>query len=188
MLVVWARGFYIIWDILETIRKPRELHHCLYFSPKSLGDVPSFFHLSVFLCLFVMLYPGIFRYKREDLGGMGLFHLDWNQKSMISFWWSEVLVTQSCLILCHPMYCSPPGFSVLGILQARILEWAAIPFPRGSSQPRDQTKVSCIAGGFFTVGMTTEALKGSCTWKVGRHYCSILSDVFPVYIFLRIFL
>jgi len=49
------------------------------------------------------------------------------------------------------MDCSPPGFSVHGILQARILEWVAIPFSRGSSQPRDQTQVSHIAGGFFTV-------------------------------------
>ena len=46
---------------------------------------------------------------------------------------------------------SPPGSSVHGILQARILEWVAIPFSRGSSRPRDQTQISCIAGGFFTV-------------------------------------
>ena len=45
---------------------------------------------------------------------------------------------------------SPPGVSVLGISQARILEWVAISFSRGSSPPRDQTQVSCIAGGFFT--------------------------------------
>jgi len=49
------------------------------------------------------------------------------------------------------MDCSPPGFSVHGILQARILEWVAIPFSRGTSQPRDQTLVSCIAGRSFTV-------------------------------------
>ena len=61
-----------------------------------------------------------------------------------------VLVAQSCLSLCDPMYCSPTGFSVHGILQARILEWVAIPFSRGSSWPRDQTLVSCIAGRFFT--------------------------------------
>ena len=47
--------------------------------------------------------------------------------------------------------CSPPGFSIHGILQARILEWIAIPFSRGTSQPRDRTLVSCIAGRFFTV-------------------------------------
>ena len=49
-----------------------------------------------------------------------------------------------------PMCCSPPGFSDQEILQARILEWDAIPFSRGSSRPRDQTLVSCIAGRFFT--------------------------------------
>ena len=47
----------------------------------------------------------------------------------------KVLVAQSCPILCNPMDCSPPGFSVHGILQARILEWVAIPFSRGSSRP-----------------------------------------------------
>ena len=62
-----------------------------------------------------------------------------------------VLVTQSCLTLCNPMDCSPPGSSVHGILQERILEWVAIPFSRGSSWPRDQTWVSCIAGRFFTI-------------------------------------
>ena len=49
----------------------------------------------------------------------------------------------------HGLYCSPPGSSVHGILQTRILEWVAIPFSRGSSQPRDWTQVSCIAGRFF---------------------------------------
>ena len=50
----------------------------------------------------------------------------------------------------QPMDCSPPGSSVHGILQARILEWAAISFYRGSSWPRDQTQVSCTAGRYFT--------------------------------------
>jgi len=62
----------------------------------------------------------------------------------------KVKVTQLCLTLCDPMDCSPPGSSIHGILQARILEWVAIPFSRGSSQPRNQTWVSCIAGRFFT--------------------------------------
>ena len=62
----------------------------------------------------------------------------------------KVLVTQSCLIVCDPMDCSLPGSSVQGILQARILERIVIPFSRGSSQPRDRTQVSCIAGRFFT--------------------------------------
>ena len=46
--------------------------------------------------------------------------------------------------------CDPIDYTVLGILQARILEWVAVPFSRGSSQPRDRTQVSHIAGGFFT--------------------------------------
>ena len=53
-------------------------------------------------------------------------------------------VGQLCPTLCDPMGCSPPGPSVHGILQARILEWIAFPFSRGLSQPRD--RVSCIAG------------------------------------------
>ena len=53
-------------------------------------------------------------------------------------------VAQLCLILCDPVDCSPPGFSVHGILQARILEWVSVPSSRESSWPRDQTQVSCI--------------------------------------------
>ena len=53
--------------------------------------------------------------------------------------------------LCDPIDCSPPGSSVHGIVQERILEWVAIPFSRGSSRPRDQTRVSCIVGRFFII-------------------------------------
>ena len=77
-----------------------------------------------------------------------------------SFLWSQwkwnVAVTKSCLTLCDPMDCGPPGSSVHGILQARILEWVAFPFSRGSSQPRDRTQVSCFAGRFFTIWATRE--------------------------------
>ena len=68
----------------------------------------------------------------------------------------NVLVMQSCLTLCDPVDHRPPGFSVHGILQAKILEWVAISFSRGSSQPRDQTWVSCVAGRFFTTWDTRE--------------------------------
>ena len=70
----------------------------------------------------------------------------------------KVLVAQSCPTLFHALNCRPPGSSVPETLQARILEWAAIPFSRGSSWPRDQTQVSCIAGRFFTIWATKEAL------------------------------
>ena len=52
---------------------------------------------------------------------------------------------QSCLTLCDPMDCSPPGSSVHGVSQARVLEWVAISSYRGSSWPRDQTHVSCVS-------------------------------------------
>ena len=67
-----------------------------------------------------------------------------------------VLVAQLCLTLCEPTDCSPPGSLDHGILPARILEWVAIPFSRVSSQSRDQTCVSCIAGRFFTIWATGE--------------------------------
>ena len=62
----------------------------------------------------------------------------------------KVKVAQLCPTLCDPMDYSLPASSVHGILQARILEWVASPFSRASSQPRDQTRVSHIVGGFFT--------------------------------------
>ena len=64
----------------------------------------------------------------------------------------KVKVVQSC-----PTLCNPTDYTVHGILQARILEWVAFPFSRGSFQPRDWTQVSCIAGRFFTSWATREA-------------------------------
>ena len=66
-----------------------------------------------------------------------------------------MLVTQSCPSLCDPMDCSPPGSSVCGILQARILEWVAI--PGESSQLKNRIQASCIAGRFFIIQATREA-------------------------------
>ena len=60
-------------------------------------------------------------------------------------------VAQSCPTLCDPMDCSLSGSSVHEIFQARVLEWIAISFSRGSSRPRNRTWVSCIAGRRFTV-------------------------------------
>ena len=77
-----------------------------------------------------------------------------------SLGWCARMHAQSCLTLCNPMDCSPPGSSVHGIFQARILEWIAIPFSRGSSQPKDWTWVSHIAGRFFAIWATREASLG----------------------------
>ena len=64
---------------------------------------------------------------------------------------SEIEVAQSCPTLCDPVNCRLPGFSIHGILQARILEWVTISFSRGSSQPRDRTQVSLIGGRRFNL-------------------------------------
>ena len=90
-------------------------------------------------------------YKVQDQGS------DW-----LGSWWSlssyvmyiYMKVAQSCLTLCDPM---DYAYTVPGILQAKILEWVAFPFSRGSSQPRDRTQVSYIAGRFFTSCTTWEA-------------------------------
>ena len=75
-----------------------------------------------------------------------------------------------CVGLCGPMDCSLPGFSVYGILQARILEWVAIPFSRGSSRPRDWTHVSWVS----SIGR--QILYHWVTWEALRHsYLLILS-------------
>ena len=87
------------------------------------------------------------------------------------FWWVNhctdkerfsktiVKISQLCLTLCNPV-----DYTVHGILQARILEWVAFPFSRGSFQPRDRTQVSRIAGGFFTSWATWEAQRLE-SWK-----------------------
>jgi len=69
-------------------------------------------------------------------------------------------LSQSCLTLCNPVDFSPSGSSVPGLLRTRTLQWVAIPFSRGSSWLRDQTRVSCIADRFFTIWATREAQAG----------------------------
>ena len=88
-------------------------------------------------------------------------------------------VAKSCLTLCDPTDCSPPGSSVHGILQARILEWVAISFSRGSSRPRDWTCVSCLS----CTGK--QILYHWVTWEVRRTSSSVKSSssiksVFPL--------
>ena len=89
-------------------------------------------------------------------------------------WKVKVLVAQSWPPLCDPMDFSPPGSSVHGILQARVLEWVAIPFPRGSSWPRDRTQVSCPEVRFSTLWATREA--HSLLWpflNLNKKHCLI---------------
>ena len=76
---------------------------------------------------------------------------------------------QLCPTLCDPVDCSPPHFSVHGILQGRILECVAMPSPRGSSQPRDQTHISC--GSCFASKFFTTEPSGKSTEKGTDHKC-----------------
>ena len=86
-----------------------------------------------------------------------------------------VLVIQSCLTLCEPIDCSPPGSSVHRILQAGRLKWVAISFSRESSWPRDWTHVfmsPALAGRFFTTSTTWEAP----IWgRMDSHICVVES-------------
>ena len=84
---------------------------------------------------------------------------------------SESEVAQLCPTLCDPMDCSLPGSSVHGILQARVLEWGAIAYSKGSSRPRDPTRISRIAGRFFIAEPPGKIVTKSCpilvtTWTV----------------------
>ena len=98
---------------------------------------------------------------REALKSWGIHHF-----STLSW---KVKVAQLCLTLCN--------YTVHGILQARILEWVAFPFSRGSSQPRDQTQVSHIAGGLFTSWATREAIVTSKTQQINSSLICLLSIV-----------
>ena len=112
----------------------------------------------------------------------GLHYTKWKKWSE-----SEMVVAQLCLTLCDPMDCSLLGSSVYGISQARILEWVFIHFSRGSFRSRDQTQVSCSAGGFFIVWATKKAkwvTKGQIVYDLTlmksfssvQFSCSVMSD------------
>ena len=84
----------------------------------------------------------------NQLNNKSLFEHELFTKSC-NRWRKKVLVTQSCLALCHPMDCGPLGTSVHGFLRQEYW-WVSIPFSRRSSLPRDQIRVSSIVGRFFT--------------------------------------
>ena len=113
---------------------------------------------------------------------IGRMNLDLKSHFLV---WVCVLVVQSGLTFCDSMGYSLPGFSVHGIFQARILKRVAIPFSRGSSQPRDQTQISCIAGRFFTVWAAREAqsflfslnIRTACYIIINMSTCYMLSNI-----------
>ena len=102
---------------------------------------------------------------------------------MYMFNFREREVAQSCPTLCDPMGCSLPGSSVRGIIQARVLEWVAVSFSRRSSQSRDRTWVSRVAGRRFTIWATKYCqtlFRSVCTnsdLPLGMHESSMCSMV-----------
>ena len=116
----------------------------------------------------------------------------WDIEHVSPFPVVKVKVAQLCLTLCDPMDCSSPGSSLHGIPQASILEWIAIPFSRGSYRPRNHTRVSCIARGFFTSWATfpvVEAAKSTISgpghFKINSWYTHLMNlPVLPSSLFL----
>ena len=85
--------------------------------------------------------------KERSFTHILIHQTDFYRLSISTWCWVKMKVAQLCPTLC---LCDPMDYVVRGILQARILEWVAYPFSRASSQPRNWTRVSCIAGRFFT--------------------------------------
>ena len=85
---------------------------------------------------------------------------------------------QSCPTLCNPMDCSPSGSSLHGILQARTLEWVAMPSSRGSSQPRDRMSPA-MAGRFFISRVTWEVISSLYIWSVRYLSFACVANIFP---------
>ena len=116
-------------------------------------------------------------------------HYAWDLSSLTRvepttlLWKSENEVAQSCPALCNPMDGSLPGSSAHEIFQARVVEWAAISFSRGCSQPRDRTRVSYIADRCFTAWATREAL----LWKWGVGISHWTAGKFPYHSWLSFF-
>ena len=97
--------------------------------------------------------------------GKGQFSFQSQRKTISKNVQSESEVAQLFPTLCNSMDCSPPGSSIHEIFQVRVLDWVAISFSRGSSWPRDQTRVSGIAGRFFTISVTMD---DSFTWNYAK--------------------
>ena len=94
--------------------------------------------------------------------------LNWG---LIMVWVKVKLKSLSHVQLCDTMDCSPPGFSIPGILQARILEWVTISFSRAYSWPRDWTQVSCIGGRCFKLWATSNWDLPQKDLSKGKHSC-----------------
>ena len=106
----------------------------------------------------------ILKKQRHYFTDKALYNQSYSFSSGLVWMWVKQKVTQSSPTLCDPM-----DYTVHGILQGRILEWVSFPFSKGSSQPRDKTQVSRIAGRFFTSWATREARENGCeSWTIKK--------------------
>ena len=144
----------LMWDsyyIQHFDRVPTEL---LFFSLEYLL-IQKYSECHCEYCIVPSSYPLLGELNTFVWNQHRFLHL--RQVSNFSEW---VKVTQLYLTLCDTMDCSPPGSSIHGIFQARILEWVAISFPRGSSSPRDWTTSPTLASRFFTTERPGKLLHG----------------------------
>ena len=126
----------------------------------------------------------------EKIQLIGTLSTDWVTCVLlliVMYLYTDVLVSQSYLILCNPMDCSLPGSSFHGILQASILEWVAIPFTRGSFQPRDWTQAFCIIGGLYHLSHQGRPSFVIITVHSVTNNCYQLSFVYKTLLFLNCF-
>ena len=117
-------GFLENWLSIDVLSTFNQQQKALMWT-RTLGPVPS-------NTKFLLIIPILWHFSKCLWGPLLLFSL------------------YVCPTLCNPMDCSLPGSSVHGISQAKILEWVAVSFSRGSSEPRDWTPFPALAGGFFT--------------------------------------
>ena len=134
----------------------QDIHH-LFSVPQASVSLSSLCQLAVYYQLTVKVHGSV----SLQLGlGSATAPRHGNPETAFFF------CAQSCPTLCDPMDCNPPGSSVHGIFQARILGWTAISSSRGSSQPRDWTQVFQIAGRFFTTKPPISCSRHPYTWEI----------------------
>ena len=143
-----------------------------FFPPKLLVQVPK--------SPWSLLKP-----EAEHLPHMIYFQMHGHDYFSLCPYMCVCLITQLCLTLCDPLDCSPPGSSVHGIFQIRLLEWVAISFSGGSSEPRDWPCISCMKGGLFTHWAIGEASCGH--WPFVYHLWRNICQVFGPFIWVVCF-
>ena len=162
-----ALTFWLLCSVFPTIHwvsfVPVTLVSTLWaFSSSSLTTTLWEKYYLVYFKMSVLRFPEFLKTALNHMASKGwppyTYTLSSLQPSLLNHYpILKMSVARLCLTLCDSMDCSPPGFSVQGILQARILEWVAVPSSRESSQPRAWFQVSHLASGFFTVWVTREA-------------------------------